>query len=597
MSRTVLSRGRALASLTTVLGLGLATAAVASSPAQTAAPTGDCAGAYPVSALTRDQPVTGLTVTGEHDGTTPEGFTGSVIGVLRDGIAPDVDMVMMRLSSPEIDRVGGIWQGMSGSPVYAEDGRLIGAVAYGMSYGASPVAGVTPFAAMNRYLPAGSTAPTVRVGDRAARAIAAETGVSAARAAEGFSQLEMPLGVSGVSGSRLARAEKPAQREKRPWLPASTYKMGAAAAAGEGPGAETIEAGGNLAASLAHGDVTAAGVGTATSVCAGRVVGFGHPMMFSGDDATLAMHPADALYIQEESLGAPFKVANLGAPVGTITDDHLTGITGQFGAVPDTAAVTSTVSYAGRQRRGSSAVSVQEFTPDATFYENLLNHDAVLDGSTKGSELQSWTMTGTGPAGDFTLGSANRYASQSDVTWESAWQVADLAYLVSRVPGVTIEDVAIRSAVTKDSSTFALKGLQQRVGGRWATVGKGAPVRATAGKTLSMRATVSDGSATRTIPFSLAIPARTQGSIGGMYVTGGGSGDMFEDESFSDFYYGDAPDSIASIKKMLAKQTRNDELSVNLGLETPRAYKVVRATSAPQAKVVTGVQTVKVLVR
>jgi hypothetical protein len=597
MSRTVLSRGRALASLTTVLGLGLATAAVASSPAQSAAPGGDCADAYPVSALTRDQTVTGLTVTGEHDGSTPEGFTGSVIGVLQDGIAPDVDMVMMRLSSPEIDRVGGIWQGMSGSPVYAEDGRLIGAVAYGMSWGPSPVAGVTPFADMNTYLPPASTPATVRVGDRAARAIAAETGVSAARAAEGFSQLGMPLGVSGVSGNRLERAERSALREKRPWLPASTYKMGAAAAPGEGPGAETIEAGGNLAASLSYGDVTAAGVGTATSVCEGHVVGFGHPMTFSGDGATLAMHPADALYIQEESLGAPFKVANLGAPVGTITDDHLTGITGELGAGPVTAPVTSTVRYAGRQRRGASHVAVTQFTPDATFYENLANHDAVLDGYTKGSELQTWTMRGTSPAGAFTLASANRYASQSDITWESAWAVADLAYLVSRVPGAEITGVSIDSGVTKDSSTFALKGLQQRVGGRWATVGKGAPVRARAGTTVSMRATVSDGSTTRTIPFSLAVPARTEGSVGGLYVTGGGSGDMFEEESFSEFYYGDGPDSIASIRKMLAKQTRNDQLSVNLGLETPSAYKVVRATSAPQAKVVTGMQTVKVLVR
>jgi hypothetical protein len=112
-----------------------------------------------------------------------------------------------------------------------------------------------------------------------------------------------------------------------------------------------------------------------------------------------------------------------------------------------------------------------------------------------------------------------------------------------------------------------------------------------------MRATVSDGSTTRTIPFSLAVPSRTEGSVGGLYVTGGGSGDMFEEESFSEFYYGDGPDSIASIRKMLAKQTRNDQLSVNLGLETPSAYKVVRATSAPQAKVVTGMQTVKVLVR
>jgi hypothetical protein len=592
MSRTVMSRGRALASLTTVLGLGLGAATVASSPAQSAAPTGDCAVAAPVSSITADEEVYGLTVT---QGTTPTSFTGRVLGVLHDGIAPDVDMIMVRLSMPEFSRSGGIWQGMSGSPVYGEDGRLLGAVAYGMSYGPSTVAGVTPFADMDNYLAAGPV-PTVAVGGRAARAIAAESGVTAAQAAEGFSQLEMPLGVSGVSGSRLARAEKASVRAKHTWLPASTYRMGSAAAVGDGPGADTITAGGNLAASLAYGDVTAAGVGTATSVCQGRVVGFGHPMTFSGADSTLSMHPADALYVQEESLGAPFKVANLGAPVGTITDDHTTGITGLFGLLPDTAAVTSTVSFAGRTRQGTTQVSVPGFTPDSAFYQNLLNHDAVIDGATKGSELQGWTMTGTSKAGPFTLTSQDRYVSQSDITWESAWQVADLAYLVSQVPGAEITGLAIDSAVTKDSSTYELTRLEQRIGGGWAVVGKGAPVLAKAGSPLRMRGTLTDGSTTRTVPFQVAVPARTQGSMGRLSVSGGGSGDMFEDEGFYDFYYGDSPKTVASISKMLATQSRNDELSASLGLETRRSYKVVRSASAPQDKVVSGIQRVKVLV-
>ena len=113
-------------------------------------------------------------------------------------------------------------------------------------------------------------------------------------------------------------------------------------------------AGGNLAASLSYGDVTQAGVGTATRVCDGRVVGFGHPMTFLGR-TSLSLHPADALYIQKESLGAPFKVANLGAPVGTITDDHLTGITGTFGALPGTTPVRSTVSYPGSPTRSGES--------------------------------------------------------------------------------------------------------------------------------------------------------------------------------------------------------------------------------------------------
>ena len=73
---------------------------------------------------------------------------------------------------------------------------------------------------------------------------------------------------------------------------------------GDGPGADTVVAGGNLAASLSYGDITQARRRHRDPVCNGRVVGFGHPMTFLGK-TTLTLHPADALYIQEESLGAP----------------------------------------------------------------------------------------------------------------------------------------------------------------------------------------------------------------------------------------------------------------------------------------------------
>ena len=59
---------------------------------------------------------------------------------------------------------------------------------------------------------------------------------------------------------------------------------------------------------MTWGDVTMAGIGTATSVCGDRVVGFGHPMNWTGD-TTLGLHPADAIYVQED-LVAGFKVAN-----------------------------------------------------------------------------------------------------------------------------------------------------------------------------------------------------------------------------------------------------------------------------------------------
>jgi SpoIVB peptidase S55 len=92
-------------------------------------------------ALIRRLAGTGYTIS---SGTTPKPFTARVIGVLKDGIAPGLDMIIVETDSPAIRDAGGIWAGMSGSPVYTSDGRLLGAVAYGLSGAPSRIGGITP---------------------------------------------------------------------------------------------------------------------------------------------------------------------------------------------------------------------------------------------------------------------------------------------------------------------------------------------------------------------------------------------------------------------------------------------------------------------
>jgi SpoIVB peptidase S55 len=101
--------------------------------------------AFPVADLTPGLVANGLTV---ERGNVADPFTATVAGVIDDGIAPGVDMIIVETDSPAIQRAGGVWSGMSGSPVYAPDGRLIGAIAYGLSFTSSPIAGVTPAADM-----------------------------------------------------------------------------------------------------------------------------------------------------------------------------------------------------------------------------------------------------------------------------------------------------------------------------------------------------------------------------------------------------------------------------------------------------------------
>ncbi|GAA1141243.1 hypothetical protein [Nocardioides aquiterrae] len=543
MSRST-RRTRALVSLTAVAGLGLAGAAVGSAPAQSAAPAGDCAVAFPVGDLAAGDAVTGLTVT---RGTTPEGFTGEVLGVLDDGIGPDVDMIMVRLTSPEIDRVG-IWQGMSGSPVYAADGRLIGAVSYGLAMGTSPVAGVTPFAVMDDHL--ADPPAKVAVDRAAARRIARGGDVSVARAAGGFAQLPMPLGVAGVGAARIAAAADRAG--DRTWVPRSAYAVGRAGAADAT--ADDIVAGGNLAASMSYGDVTMAGVGTATSVCGDRVVGFGHPLDYQGS-TSMALHPADAIYIQED-LVAGFKVANLGAPVGTITDDRLAGITGTVGVLPDTRDITSTLTYDGRSRTGVSHVSLG--TPDAlasaSFYELIANHQAVVDGPVRGTEDLAWTITGTADGQPFELTSDDLYTSASDLTWQLGFALGDTVYAIARIPGVTIDAVTTNGDLGDTASPYRVAKVETRVAGQWMEVSRRTGVPARSGGVLPVRVTLQHDDQATVVRTTLDVPTlKKRGRPMFLQVAGGsrvGGGRM--------------PRTIDGIATWLEQRVRNDELLVSL---------------------------------
>src|SRR3954447_12508091 len=473
------SRATMLATAAATAGLCLTGLAAVASPSVAA--TGSCDTATAVAGLLAGDPVHGLTVT---SGTTPSVFTGSVLGVLDDGIEPGVDMVMTKLTSPEISDVGGIWEGMSGSPVYAADGSLIGAVAYTLSFGATPIAGITPWEDMQTYAGHEPAPLRVKVPASAARAIAAQTGVSKAQAAAGFRELKAPTVLSGLSPRPLPRATG------RAYLGSDVTAAGHVSAQNSPTAADMI-AGGNLVATESTGDIVFGGLGTITSVCAGRVVGFGHPMEFVGN-STYGMAGADALFIQGDSLGSPFKVANLGDLLGTIDQDRMTGISGPLGPIPDSTPITSTVTYdpaSGpvRTRTGSSAVQLPDATAAVTFYEFVANHQKVLDAYQGGSEAQSWTVKGHTTSGAFTFKGGNRYADSADISYGSSYDLPDLLFLLTSVGGVTVDWVNVTSDVVDDSSVLKIVGADQRRGGSWHALDTHSPLLVKAHSNLTLR--------------------------------------------------------------------------------------------------------------
>lgn len=523
-----------------------------------------CPDAFPVADLAPDQPVTGLTVS---KGTTPEGFTGTVLGVLEDGIGADLDMIMVRLTSTEIDRIGGIWAGMSGSPVYAADGRLIGAVAYGLAFGPSPVAGVTPAADMQKLLtnpPAtGAGAKKVDIPAAIERKMVSNGDATAAEAEGGLSRLQLPVGVSG-----MFNAKRLAQFNKR--LAADGLKAFRAGAAPAAPAPEEeIVAGGNLAGSLSYGDLSAVGTGTATMVCGDEVVAFGHPFNFSGE-STLTMHGANAIYVQEDPTLVPFKVANPSGPVGVIDQDRLAGIKGSLGPAPESTLITTKVTLpSGKTRTGTTRASLEDFVPTAAAFGLLVNEDRVFDRIGAGSSVVTYTVTGETKGGTpFALARANRYDSSFDISFENVFELAGQvgAILENEFTDVTINAVNVNVKMTSERRSRIAQKVQIWNGTTWKTLTDNSVVRARPGGWVKLRTVLTTYRNTRPAKYlvqNVKLPSTLKpGSGGSLSVQAAAQGEEFFEEPSSST----GPTSFSKLIASLANAPRNDQLLTSIDI-------------------------------
>lgn len=580
-----------------------ATATGAAAPA--AAP---CPAAFPVADLTVGQTGSGLTVS---KGKTPEPFTVEVLGVLAGGIAPGVDMILVNADSPAIRAAGGIWAGMSGSPVYAADGRLIGAVAYGLAFGASPIAGLTPGEEMLKLLSFPAAAASVKRADTvklpatlAARVV--ERGASAAQAAAGMRQLRLPLGISGVSGAHF---DKVAQAVGRSKLSAIPFQAGALAPGTAADPAE-IQPGGNFAAALSYGDVTAGGVGTTTVVCDGVALAFGHPFTFEGA-TSLSAHPADAIVVQPDPLFGPFKVANLGGVAGLLDQDRLAGIRAGLGAAPVPIPVTSTVSAPaiGGSRDGTTVVNRSGFVPGLATVHLLANLDRVTQRIGEGTALVSFTASGqTANGTPFVLRRTNRFASQFDVSFEAIFEMLDYLAIVDQNPftDVRFSSVAQSASATERFQQYQIKKVQQKVGpSSWVDVGALRPIRAKANGVLQVRIVI--GSYRDRLPLlnldlAYKIPADKRGASGSFDVVGGLT-DFPDDVFFCLFDPAACAESggvktLAGLLAKLSARPRNDQLSATLVLNptrvSPRRVSIKAVRLLPQ--IVSGHKVVPVVI-
>ena len=98
---------------------------------------------FPVEKVKIGMRAVGYTVV---SGSEPKKFDLEILGVLNGFPNPGQNAVLSKLLGDDYQHMG-VFQGMSGSPVYI-DGKLLGAVAFGYQFAKDPIAGITPIGEM-----------------------------------------------------------------------------------------------------------------------------------------------------------------------------------------------------------------------------------------------------------------------------------------------------------------------------------------------------------------------------------------------------------------------------------------------------------------
>ena len=258
-------------------------------------------------------------------GDTIETFPVEVLGVT--GSDSMGYQILIRADGEVMERSGGIAQGMSGSPVYI-DGRLAGAIAYGTAFTDPHYCLLTPIQDMLDILDKpephrNAAAPLLPKGTPLLAGGFTPAGLSALR--DGLQPYGLTVADTGVSGTYSSEKD--------------------------------LEPGSSVGAALIQGDLTLGALGTVTWTDErGRILAFGHPFMKRGD-ADFFLTKTWVL-ASLPNLQTAYKVGNIGAAAGTISQDRNAGIAGQIGRLPAYIPLYVSVSDATRSRNGSARVKI-----------------------------------------------------------------------------------------------------------------------------------------------------------------------------------------------------------------------------------------------
>jgi putative cell wall-binding protein len=524
-----------------------ATLPVPAALGQSAPPDG-CPEPFPLEELTEGMIATGWTVSRGDD---PEPFTVEILGVQSHFFLHDRSIIVGDADRPgndAIHRAGGIWAGMSGSPLYAPDGRLIGALAFGFSFGPSKIAGFTPAQEMLDVLayPRGVGAPAEVT---LFGALAEEVNRREAASTERPTMVPAPAPFP-VRDARVARVVNDlAARERLPItaVPVTTRQATSPVSISAAP-----RAGGNFGAAFSYGDGTRYASGTTTFVCEDQAMAFGHWFAAAGA-TTLGANDGRALTVIDDPTFGPYKMMNLTGLFGTVDQDRFAGVRTDLGRIPETAPVTTDLTDrdTGVNRTSRTDVVFADALPFLAALDLWDATDSTIDRWGRGTSELTWTATGTTADGEqWALTRGNVFASDYDIGVESIfemWSMLDTVRFNDFVE-VEIDDVAIVGELEEAVRRVRIADVAVSVdGGEHLPPEAVEPVRP--GSTIDLRIHLVGKGTDRVVDLELVVPADAV-EFAQIVVTGGAAGELFVDGGILN---GEPPGSgvIASFEDLL----------------------------------------------
>jgi hypothetical protein len=241
---------------------------------------------------------------------------------------------------------------MSGSPIFI-DGKLLGAVAFAWEFAKDPIAGVTPFEQMTKYVRSSDHRVAAELKDRARnKSTVAQVSITplvdgltddegrlpsspalampvSGGGAGGMTPIVTPLAASGFSPRALSMLSERLR-------PLGLAPMGGGRTSDQiirEEGDRPLLPGSPLSVALVTGDFDLSGIGTVTHVEGSRVYAFGHPMFGLGacefPMMTGYIHTVYPRASVSMKMGSPLKI------VGVVDTDVSTSIAGRLGVMPD----------------------------------------------------------------------------------------------------------------------------------------------------------------------------------------------------------------------------------------------------------------------